>query len=127
ARVSSTGLDKQERNTARMVPNDLHGGRGLRRGLLRAAVAGAAGLFAAEALRPASRAGAANDYMYSGTTMTTTSPTALVVTQPSSPGVYGFVVPDRGVNAFPRSGAIAGHTKGTYEAAVLGFAERGTG
>ncbi len=96
-----------------------------RRGILAAAVGGAAALAANALGRPTPSSAANGEAVTVGQTKTGTSPTALVVTQNQSPGIYGFAVTDKGVNALPDSAAIAGHAKDTYGSAVLGFGQAG--
>lgn len=63
------------------------------------------------------------DTLRVGYTVTAPSGIAMVSTQGKSPGGYSFGVTDNGLNAFPASGAIAAHTKDTFNAAILGFAQ----
>lgn len=96
-----------------------------RRGIL-AAGAGAFAALAAQALgRPRAVSATDNEALVIGQTRTGTLPTALVVTQPQSPFIYGFAVTEA-LNSFPSSGTIAAHAKTAHAAAVLGYGEGDT-
>ena len=96
-----------------------------RRGVLAAALGGVAALAAQALGRPSSAAAANGEALTVGQTKSGTAPTALATTQNYSAGIYAFGVTDKGINAFPQSATIAAHTKDTYGAAVLGYAESG--
>ena len=99
----------------------------------RAVMVGAAGAIVATAAqaalgRPQPAAATNGQAVTIGATRTGEGPTALVVTQAASSGIYGFGVTDRGVNSFTDSATIGAHTKGVYDTALLGMAEgHGTG
>jgi hypothetical protein len=103
-----------------------------RRKLLRRAgamAAGAAGLAAAEGV--VSERAAANDgdaLILGSYSNTAGGPTGLEVNDDNPTGTnYGIGVTDHGLNAFPGSAALAGHTKGTYRAGVLGYDQSSLG
>jgi hypothetical protein len=122
AGTGTTGDSRQEPRTE--IPPKTVSRRGLLRGA-GALAAGGLGLAAADSVLSAGPAAANNgDSIVLGyTDNTATAPTGIAVTQSASAGVYAFGVTDAGLNAFPDSGAIAGHTKSTYSAAILGYAE----
>ena len=91
-----------------------------RRGLLAGVVAAVAG---GAALASASPAEAANGQPIvlgsSGNTATAPTGTAFIGTPGS--GGYCIGATDNGLNAFPQSAAIAGHTRGNFGNGVLGY------
>jgi hypothetical protein len=99
-----------------------------RRKLLRRAgaiAAGAAGLAAAEGVAAERAAANDGDALILGSYSNTASgPTGLEVSD-DNPGSssYGIGVTDHGLNAFPDSAAVAGHTNGTYYFGLLGYGQ----
>ena len=98
-----------------------------RRTLLGSVGAATLGVLAVNTLTGIGVAKAANGgAILAGDVNTSTSPTALAVTQASvGSGVYGFGVIDVSLTAFPEKSSLAGHTNGTYDSAVLGYDQNG--
>jgi hypothetical protein len=119
-RTRLDGLERKGRRGATPA------GRFSRRRLLKAGAlaAGSAGLLAAEAARPQSAEAANGDPVVLGSVANaSSSPTGVAVNQAAGAHVYGLGVVDQSLSDFPVSASLAGHTKGTYEVAVLGYGE----
>lgn len=98
-----------------------------RRAVLRGAGVAAAGAVAggvASVVAPADPAAAnsGNNFVL-GVANTATTPTAIAVSGVTS---YGLGVTDVSLGAFPRSGAISGHTSGDFTSGVFGY-DNGSG
>jgi hypothetical protein len=92
-----------------------------------AVAAAAVGARSLQAFGSAAPALAANgDPITAGNVVTATGPTALAVNQKVSHNLYGFGVVDKSLGSFPYSAALAGHSAGTYDAAVLGYSQIAT-
>jgi hypothetical protein len=85
----------------------------------------ALGVIAVDSLGRTTSAQAANgDPITAGGTTAASQPTALTVSDTTEQAdIYGFGVIDHTLNQFPEKATLAGHTNGTYDAAVLGYDE----
>jgi hypothetical protein len=87
-----------------------------------------AGLLAADAARPRRASADNGDPLVCGSTVNSaTAATGLLVTHAETDTGYGLGVVDTALDSFPISGALAGHTQGTYFVGVLGYGEPGPG
>jgi hypothetical protein len=91
-------------------------GHPTRRGVLAGVAAAVAGGAVLTSASPAEAA----DLVLGSTSNTATLATGLAFTGDAS-GSYGIGVTDHGLDSFNKSAAIAGHTQGNFECAVLGY------
>jgi hypothetical protein len=84
--------------------------------------AAAAALAGGVVLASSSPAQAAN-LVLGVTSNTATDPTGLAFTGSIEGNTYGIGVTDHGLDSFPGSAALAAHTQGNFDAAVLGYHE----